>query len=289
MQQALPPILHAYSQLMRLDKPVGIWLLLFPAWMALGLATPPGQLPDGFLLAAFGVGAVLMRGAGCAVNDVLDRDLDRQVARTRNRPVASGRIKPFQALLFAVVLSGISLMVVLAMRRAVLGLAVCALPLVVAYPLMKRITWWPQAWLGLTFNWGALMGFVAATGRLASPAWLLYGGCFFWTLGYDTIYAFQDKSDDEKAGIKSTARLLGSDAAYWVAGWYGLAWLLIVLAGYVAAMGGVFYLGMAAAAMQLGWQVRGWRKEDPASSLAMFRSNPFFGGLVFLALLAGRL
>lgn len=281
--------MQPYARLMRLDRPIGIWLLLLPGLMAIALAGSPHQLPNINLLLLFTLGAIVMRGAGCAINDVLDRDLDARVTRTKTRPIANGDIAPLHAVLFALALALVGLGIVLHMNRAALWFALGSLPLIALYPLMKRITFWPQAWLGITFNWGVLLGTAAVLGTLTLPSLALYFGCFFWTLGYDTIYAFQDKVDDEKIGVKSTARLLNDKAEFWVAVWYAIAWLLCLAAGVLAAMGPLFYVGMAGAGLQLAWQIKNWKREDAKNCLAMFRSNQIYGLIVFFSMVAGRL
>jgi 4-hydroxybenzoate polyprenyltransferase len=281
----LPERLRPYAVLARWDRPIGSWLLLLPGWWALALA--PGG-PDLRLVALFALGAVAMRGAGCVINDLIDRDLDARVERTRQRPLASGRLGAPQALAFLALQSLVGLLVLLAFNRFAIGLALASLPLIVIYPLMKRITWWPQAFLGITFNWGALVGWAAATGELAAPALLLYAAGFFWTLGYDTIYAHQDKTDDALIGIKSTARRLGDATPRWLWGFYGVTLALLAAAGWSATLGPGFYLLLVAVAGHFAWQIRTLELDDPRSCLRRFRSNRDLGLLVCLAILAGK-
>jgi 4-hydroxybenzoate polyprenyltransferase len=281
----LPERLRPYAVLARWDRPIGSWLLLLPGWWALALA--PGG-PDLRLVALFALGAVAMRGAGCVINDLVDRDLDARVERTRQRPLASGRLGAPQALAFLALQSLVGLLVLLAFNRFAIGLALASLPLIVIYPLMKRITWWPQAFLGITFNWGALVGWAAATGELAAPALLLYAAGFFWTLGYDTIYAHQDKTDDALIGIKSTARRLGAATPRWLWGFYGVTLALLAAAGWSATLGPGFYLLLVAVAGHFAWQIRTLELDDPRSCLRRFRSNRDLGLLVCLAILAGK-
>ncbi len=285
----LPAWLRPYVLLARLDKPVGFMLLLYPAWWAQVLATPIGGWPDVTIFVLFYIGAIVMRAAGCAINDVFDYKLDAQVARTKMRPIASGAIKPWQGVVFACVCCAIGLAIVTQMGSLSFYLALGSLPLIALYPLMKRITWWPQVFLGIIFNWGAMMGFAAVQGTLPIAAFILYAACFFWTLVYDTIYAFQDVQDDALAGIKSTARWLGADAKPMIVLWAGLAISLIVGAGYVCHMGIAFYVGMALAAVQLGFLLKNWRMEDRASSLAAFQANTMFGDIVLASILLGRI
>lgn len=235
----------------------------------------------------FFVGAVVMRGAGCTINDILDRKFDAQVERTKNRPVASGEISVVAALIFAACLTLIGLTVVLQMGQLAFILALASIPLILIYPLMKRFTWWPQAFLGITFNWGALMGAAAVTNTIPLPAIILYIAGFFWTLGYDTIYAFQDIRDDPKAGIKSTARLLETNARKWVGFFYAIFWVLLVTAGYMTNLGIGFYVGMALTLFEIATIVRLWRVEDAHSSLGMFKANTMLGWCVLFSLIAG--
>ena len=281
----LPARLRPYAVLARWDRPIGSWLLLLPGWWALALA--PGW-PDLRLVALFALGAVAMRGAGCVINDLIDRDLDARVERTRQRPLASGRLGVPQALAFLALQSLVGALVLLPFNRFAIGLALASLPLIVIYPLMKRITWWPQAFLGITFNWGALVGWAAATGELAAPALLLYAAGFFWTLGYDTIYAHQDKTDDALIGIRSSARRLGAATPRWLWGFYGVTLVLLAAAGWSAGLGPGFYVLLLAVAGHFAWQIRTLELDDPGSCLRRFRSNRDLGLLVCLALLAGK-
>jgi 4-hydroxybenzoate polyprenyltransferase len=281
----LPERLRPFAVLARWDRPIGTWLLLWPCWWAVALA--PGW-PDLGLLALFGIGAVAMRGAGCVVNDLADRDLDAKVARTRQRPLASGQLNVGQAVAFLILQLLIGLAVLLNFNSFTVLFGLASMPLVIAYPFMKRITWWPQAFLGLTFNWGALVGWSAVTGQLAAPPLILYVAGFLWTLGYDTIYAHQDKVDDALIGVKSSARRLGAATVPWLWRFYVGALALIGLAGWLAAIGPGFYPMLGVAGCHLAWQIHTLDPDDPASCLARFRSNREFGLLVFLALLAGK-
>ena len=277
---ALPRRLQPYARLARLDRPAGSWLLFWPcAW---GVALAGGLATDGALLLWFGIGSIAMRAAGCVWNDIIDRDLDAQVARTRARPVASGAIPVRAALVFATLLSLVGLLVVLQLRPLAQGIAVASLALVAAYPFMKRITWWPQAWLGLTFNWGALVGFVAITDP--SLAMLcLYAGGVAWTLGYDTIYALQDIEDDALAGIKSSARALGGGARGGVGAFYAIALKLWALALWLATDDLLAMLALIPVAVHFAWQFRALGDASPASALRLFRANRLAGALVFAA------
>ena len=276
----LPAALQPYARLARLDRPAGSWLLFWPcAW---GVALADGLVADGLLLLWFGFGSLVMRSAGCVWNDIIDRDLDAQVARTRARPIASGAISVKRALAFAVFLSLLGLLVVLQLRPLAQIVAVASLILVAGYPFMKRITWWPQAWLGLTFNWGALVGYAAIADPDAAML-LLYAGGVAWTLGYDTIYALQDIEDDALAGIKSSARALGSRARVGVAGFYGAALAFWGAALWAVRPDWLVLAGLLPLVSHFIWQV--WRLADtrPATVLLLFRSNRSAGLLLFLA------
>ncbi len=279
-----PAALRPWLKLGRFDRPAGMWLLLLPGWQGVALADGmKGRLPDVRLLILIALGAGCMRAAGCAFNDIVDRDVDRRVARTAGRPIASGQISRKGAFAFLVALSLAGFCILLTMDLAAIALGVASLVLVAAYPFMKRITWWPQAWLGLTFNWGALLGFAAVSGGLGWPAVLLYASGVAWTLGYDTIYALQDMEDDALAGVKSSARRLGPRVRVGVGLFYGASVALAVAA--VAAGGGrwvgLLVLGFA---LHLAWQAWRLRPADAGLALALFRSNRDTGLLLFAAL-----
>jgi 4-hydroxybenzoate polyprenyltransferase len=313
-----PTALRPWLKLGRFDRPAGIWLLMLPGWQGIALAAAMrGRLPDPLLLALFFLGAALMRAAGCAYNDIVDRDIDAKVARTAARPVASGQISVKQAWAFVVGCSLVSLLVLLMLPPLCWLLGVLSLGLVAAYPFMKRITWWPQAWLGLTFNWGALMGYAAGTvggvvvplgliwmlnnggfgaaslmvvapGYLTIPALFLYAGGVAWTLGYDTVYAIQDLEDDALAGVKSSARRLGGAAPRAVLVFYAFAAGLPAIAGALAGLGPLFYAGLAVyAAHLLAWQAMRVRTDDPTLALKIFKSNSWAGLILFAALATG--
>ncbi len=283
-----PARLRPWLKLGRFDRPAGAWLLLLPGWQGIALASAQvGVLPDLLLLAKFAVGAFLMRAAGCAWNDILDRDLDAKVARTARRPVASGQISVKQALLFAALCSLASFAILLTMPPVAIALGAGSLVLVAAYPLMKRITWWPQAWLGLTFNWGALLGYAAVTGQLALPCLLLYASGLFWTLGYDTIYAIQDMEDDALAGVKSSARRLGSGAPRAILGFYGVTALLAFAAAYAARLGPLFIPFGVLYGLHLFRQAAQVRMDSPSLALRLFKSNRTAGLILFFGFAAG--
>ena len=283
-----PQPAHPYLRLARFDRPIGTWLLLLPGWWALALAPPNGGWPDPWLFVLFGVGAILMRGGGCVINDLFDRDFDARVARTADRPIASGAISIPRALLFLAILFGISLLILLQFNLFAVAVGVASLLLVVPYPLMKRITWWPQAWLGLTFNWGALLGWAALRGDIAAPALILYAAGFFWTLGYDTIYAHQDKEDDALVGIKSTARLFGDRSRPWIGAFFAVCLALLALTGGVVGLSWPFYGGLAMAAVHAIWQTASADFDDPKNCLFRFKANRDFGLIVLAAIVAGQ-
>ena len=317
-----PEPLKPWLKLGRFDRPIGIWLLLLPGWQGIALAWAQGVNQTNWLggviqlLLAFAIGACLMRAAGCAFNDIADRDIDVKVARTAMRPVASGRIKVKQAWAFVIACSLISLMILLTMNWTTVMLGIVSLALVAAYPFMKRITWWPQAWLGLTFNWGTLMGYAAVTsffgwdgmifawmnpdvigfhadwgnpGFLTLPAILLYLGGVFWTLGYDTIYALQDIEDDAMVGVKSSARRLGANVRTGVGLFYLQAVGFASAAGVMAGLGPLFWLGLAAYGGHLALQTVRLRRDDPALALKLFKSNRDAGVILLAAIVMGGL
>ena len=282
MDRYSPSAARPYIRLARLDRPIGSWLLLFPCWWAIALASAdPLTLEFATLFVLFGIGAVVMRGAGCTYNDICDRNLDAQVARTRDRPLPAGEVTVFQAALFMTMLLAIGFGVLVSFNNFAIGVGVASLALVFTYPLMKRVTFWPQFFLGLAFNWGALLGWAAVRTELAAPAFLLYGAGIFWTLGYDTIYAHQDRPDDPAAGIKSTARRLGLGSKPWLYGFYAGTIILLGLTGYVIGLGWPFWIGLGLGALQLIWQVWDVDIDDPPDCLAKFKSNRLFGWLIF--------
>lgn len=276
----LPRRARGYARLARLDRPAGSWLLFWPC--AAGVALAGGLVADWPLIPWFLLGSLAMRAAGCVWNDIIDRKLDAQVARTRDRPVASGEISVRAALVFAIALSLAGLLVVAQLRPLAQLVAVSSLILVAAYPFMKRITWWPQAWLGLTFNWGVLVGWTAIT----EPGWpmaLLYAAGLCWTLGYDTIYALQDLEDDAMAGIKSSARALGSQARAGVAVFYTGSVLALGAALWFALPSPLSPVAAVPFALHCCWQVWALKDHDPVRALALFRANRQAGLLLFAA------
>jgi 4-hydroxybenzoate polyprenyltransferase len=277
----LPGAVRPYASLIRLDRPIGAWLLFWPCAWSVALA---GMGEGGWLLILWlALGAWAMRSAGCVYNDIVDRDLDRKVERTRLRPLASGRVSLRSAWALLVAMSLIGLVVLLRLNRTAQLIALASLVLVAAYPFMKRITWWPQAWLGLVFSWGALVGWPAVTGEIETPALCLYAGSIFWVIGYDTIYALQDREDDALVGVRSSALALGPRARLGIAFCYAVALLLWAAAFREVRIENFALLGLLPIALQLAWQTVTLRIDDGGDALTKFRSNRFAGLLMFLA------
>jgi 4-hydroxybenzoate polyprenyltransferase len=276
-----------YLRLARFDRPIGAWLLLLPCWWSSALAAIAAHrgAPSVLHLVLFFLGAFTMRGAGCTWNDIVDRDLDASVERTRSRPIPSGQVSVKQAAAFLVAQALVGLVVLVSFNGFTVALGIASLAIVAIYPFMKRITHWPQIVLGLAFSWGALMGWAAAFGRLDAPAYLLYAGAIAWVIGYDTIYAHQDREDDALVGIKSTALLFGPRTKPMLALFYGLAVILIGAAGAAASAGLVFALGLVAFACHLGWQIVRLDITDPDLCLALFKSDRDAGLILFAGLL----
>ena len=312
-----PAGLRPWLKLGRFDRPTGIWLLMLPGWQGIALADAmEHRLPHLGLLGQVFLGAALMRAAGCAYNDIVDCDIDAKVARTAMRPIPAGQISVRQAWVFVIACCLASLAILITLPPTAVMLGAASLLLVAAYPFMKRITWWPQAWLGLTFNWGALLGFSAAIGAgpgfwrqigpfvvttgdwrflgqaaadsaLQAPALLLYAAGVFWTLGYDTIYAIQDLEDDALAGVKSSARRLGPQAPLAILAFYLASLALLIATGAAAGLGPAFYLLLIAYGIQLCSQALRVRTDDPMKALRLFKSNAGAGLILFLAIVAG--
>jgi 4-hydroxybenzoate polyprenyltransferase len=277
-----------YLRLSRLDRPIGSWLLLLPCWwsaaLAAGVAHDIGRLP--LVIVLFFLGAFAMRGAGCTWNDITDRDLDARVERTRSRPIPAGQVSVPQALVFLLVQALVGLAVLLQFNRFAIMTGIASLIIVAVYPFMKRITWWPQIVLGLAFSWGALMGFAVTLGRIDVAAVALYAGSIAWVIGYDTIYAHQDAEDDALIGVKSTALLFGARTQAALVVFHALAVVLIGAALALAGAGWPAWLGLAAFAAHLVWQIRRLEIGDPALCLRLFKSNRDAGLLLFAGLLA---
>jgi 4-hydroxybenzoate polyprenyltransferase len=280
-----PAWARPYLRLARLDRPIGSWLLLMPCWWSVGLAAVhAGSQVNLWHLLLFFVGAFAMRGAGCTWNDIVDRDLDARVERTRSRPIPSGQVAVASAAAFLVLQALVGLAVLLQFNRFTIYVGFASLAVVAIYPFMKRITYWPQIVLGLAFSWGALMGWPATFARLDLPALLLYAGAISWVIGYDTIYAHQDREDDALIGIKSTALLFRERTKPMLALFYALAVALIALAGWSAGAGLVFALGLLAFAAHLAWQIARLDVDDPINCLVVFKSNRDAGLILFAGL-----
>ena len=280
-----PVRIRPYLRLARFDRPIGAWLLLLPCWWSLGLAAvQAGVTIQIAQVGLFFIGAFVMRGAGCTWNDLVDRDLDARVERTRSRPIPSGQVSVAGAALFLALQALAGLAVLLRFNLFAIELGIASLAIVAVYPFMKRFTYWPQIGLGLAFSWGALMGWAVVFGRLDLPAYLLYAGSIAWVIGYDTIYAHQDREDDALIGIKSTALLFGSRTRPMLAIFYALAAVLIATAGRAAGAGAIFLLGLLGFAGHLAWQVARLDISDPALCLALFKSNRDGGLILFAAL-----
>ena len=282
VERLLPQAIRPYAQLMRLDRPIGWWLLLLPCWCGLFLAQVArgGGLPNLWFAFLFLLGAIIMRGAGCTLNDIVDRNYDGLVARTKGRPIPSGRVSVKQALIFVAGQCMLGLVILLQFNPYTIILASASLMIVVIYPFMKRITHWPQLVLGLAFNWGALVGWSAVQGSLAWPPLVLYLGGIFWTLGYDTIYAHQDKEDDVLIGVKSTALQFGENTRGWLIGFFVLALVSIDSALWLAGATFIAHMGVALAAVHAAWQIKRFEVNNSALCLHLFKSNREFGLII---------
>jgi len=284
----LPQAWRPYALLMRLDRPIGSWLLFLPGLWAFAMVAPDWR-QGLWLTALFGLGAVLMRGAGCVVNDLWDRDLDRQVERTAGRPLASGALRARHALVFLALVLAAALLILLQLNRTAQWSGVASLLPVVLYPLAKRVTDWPQAVLGVIFSWAAPMGYAAVTGGLDAAALALWAAGFFWILGYDTIYAHQDREDDALVGIRSSALRLGDKTRPFLILCYGLTMALLALAGWLAGLAPWYLLGLALPGAMLARQVIQLDIADPALCLRLFKANRDVGLAIAAAFLLGRL
>jgi len=283
-----PAPTRPYLRMIRADRPIGTWLLLWPCWWSTALAAVAAgdAVPNLWFLALFAVGAFVMRGAGCVYNDIVDQDVDAAVARTRSRPLPSGQVSETAAKIFMLALAFTGFLVLIQFNPFTIVLGIASLGIVAIYPFMKRITHWPQAVLGLAFSWGALMGWAAVFGRLDLAPVLLYMACMAWTIGYDTIYAHQDKEDDALIGLKSTALKFGERTKPWMVLFYGVAIAGIAAAGLLAGSGPVFLVGLGLGAAHLGWQIATLDVNDGDNCLKRFRSNRDFGAIIFIALVA---
>ncbi len=283
-----PDWLKPYGRLARWDRPIGWWLLLWPCWWSAALIAIAGErgAPNVWHLLLFMVGAIAMRGAGCTYNDLIDRDLDAQVERTRNRPLPSGAVTSGQALVFLLLQALVGALVLLQFNRFTILLGLASLLVVAIYPFAKRVTDWPQFVLGLAFSWGALVGWSATAGRLAAAPIALYCGAVLWTIAYDTIYALQDREDDALIGVRSTARLFGRRSRLGIAAFYIAAFALIGLACVLADAGLFAFAALGCALIHVIWMVVTLDPGDPASCLRRFRANSTTGWIVFAGLVA---
>jgi len=283
----LPPWARPYGRLARWDRPIGIWLLMFPCWWsaALGTATEWGRLVG--WMALFFIGALAMRGAGCTWNDIVDRKVDARVERTRSRPLPAGEVTLRNALIWMALQSLVGMAILFKLNKFAGGVALLSLVLVAVYPAMKRFTYWPQVILGLAFNWGALVGYAAVTGTLSRATVALYVGGVAWTLIYDTIYAMQDERDDAIIGVGSTARRFADAPRRWLSLFAVLALLAWTLAGYLAPLGPAYFAVLLAIALHFGWQIAFVKPQDPADCLAKFKANFWVGVLLTIAVIAG--
>ena len=295
LYRVLPSAIKPYLTLARFDRPIGTWLVLFPCWWSLALATDNWTVETGslgktlWLYLLFGIGAVVMRGAGCTFSDITDRKFDAKVARTARRPIPSGAVSVPQAIIFMMFLSLIGLCILIQFNQYAIYLGIASLILVIIYPFMKRITYWPQLALGLTFNWGAFLGWAAVKGDLQLPAVVLYIAGIFWTLGYDTVYAHQDKEDDLIAGIKSSALKLKENTRPWLFIFYTSTVILMAEAGYLASLSWPFYVALAVCAAQLYWQARNVDLDNPSDCLKKFKSNRLFCWILLAGIIIGQI
>jgi 4-hydroxybenzoate polyprenyltransferase len=282
-----PLATRPYLRLARFDRPIGSWLLLLPCWWSTALANVAAKdpVPNAWHFVLFFVGAFAMRGAGCTWNDIVDRDIDARVERTRSRPIPSGQVGVPQAAAFLIALALVGLLVLVQFNAFAILTGIASLAIVAVYPFMKRITYWPQVVLGLAFSWGALMGWAARFGTLDWAALVLYLASISWVIGYDTIYAHQDREDDALIGVKSTALLFGDRTKPMLSVFFALAVILLGVAGYLAGAGIAFALGLAAFALHLAWQVKRLDIGDPDLCLAIFKSNRDAGLILVAALI----
>ncbi|MDG1691368.1 MAG: 4-hydroxybenzoate octaprenyltransferase [Alphaproteobacteria bacterium] len=288
LMRALPQAALPYAKLARLDRPIGTWLLFWPCFWGLALAASEGNAyPPIVSLALFGFGALVMRGAGCTFNDIVDRNIDAKVARTAARPLPSGQLSLRQAWQFLLAQLAVGFLVLIQFNWLTIGLGVTSLVLVASYPFMKRFTYWPQFFLGLTFNWGALMGYTAINASLSPAALLLYAAGVFWTLGYDTIYAHQDREDDALIGVKSSALKLGRHTKLALVGFYGATLACLAGVGMLGGMSVLFWPALGVVAYHLAWQIYRLNIDDPENCLYLFRLNRDTGLIIGASILLG--
>jgi 4-hydroxybenzoate polyprenyltransferase len=291
VEKLLPSHIQPYIRLSRIDRPTGAWLLLFPCWWSVALTIKNWhnitELLHLFLLFLFG--AIIMRAAGCCLNDIFDRKLDANVARTSDRPIAAKLITVKHASIFMISLCGLGLIILLQFNKLTIYFGLASIILVIIYPLTKRFTYWPQLILGFTFNWGALLGWIATAGELQAPAVVLYTAGIFWTLGYDTIYGLQDINDDVKVGIKSLALKFQDNIHLFLSIVFSITIILMLIAGYMVNLHWLFYCGISLTAIHATWQVRTINITDPLDCLKKFKSNYVFSWLFLLSIISGKI
>lgn len=285
----LPAWMRPYGRLARWDRPIGTWLLMLPCWWSAALGS--GQNWPNLIgwMALFAIGALAMRGAGCTWNDIVDRKIDARVERTRGRPLPAGEVKLRDAVVWMALQSLVGVAILFKLNKAAGGIALLSVAIIAIYPTMKRFTSWPQAVLGLAFNWGALVGYAAVTGTLSWATVALYWGGVAWTLVYDTIYAMQDQRDDSIVGVRSTARRFGDKPRRWLALFAGVALLFWAAAGYLAHLQPIYFVGIALIALHFAWQIAFVKPDDPADCLAKFKSNAHVGLVLTAAIVAAHL
>ena len=280
-------MISCFIRLTRLNQPIGSWLLLLPCLWSITLASP--VFPDPQILILFTMGAVIMRASGCIINDIADKDFDQKVARTSTRPIASNEITVFQALLFLIVLLTLGFLILLQFNKFTIIVGLFSLSLILIYPFVKRVSYWPQAVLGLTFNWGALLGWASVCGELELTPIILYLAGFFWTLGYDTIYAHQDKNDDILIGVKSTAIKFGNNTKVWLLAFYSFAIFLFIVCGYLQNLNWMFFGGISIGALHNLWQVYTINIDDPNDCYKKFISNRNFGLIILSSFILSKI
>ncbi len=285
----LRPWMRPYGRLARWDRPIGIWLLMFPCWWSVALASARDWANMIGWMAIFAVGAIAMRGAGCTWNDIVDRKVDAGVERTRNRPLPAGEVKLLEALIWMALQAAVGAAILFKLNKFAGGIALSSLLLVAIYPTMKRLTSWPQVVLGLAFNWGALVGYASLTGTLSWATVALYAGGVAWTMVYDTIYAMQDERDDAVIGVRSTARRFANAPRRWLSLFAGLAVVLWAAAGGLAPLGVLYFAGLALVAADFAWQIATLKPGDQADCLKKFKGNALVGWLLLAAIILGHL
>lgn len=280
---------NRYFSLMRLHSLTGLWLVLFPSLSGILLASTSLSYQALFLLVLFTIGAFLMRPAGCIINDIFDREIDAHVERTKYRPLASGALNIKQALVLLSLLLSIALVILLLTNKTTLILGIISMCMIAAYPLLKRYVWWPQLFLGFTFNMGSLMGSAAIINQISIESLLFYIGCVFWTLSYDTIYAHQDKKDDEKLGMKSTALYFGDTTKSWLKRFYLISLMTWLYAGILSSLNNIFYIALLAVGFIFHRQYKNFNPDDPSQCMSIFKNNSYVGLLLFFGILLDRI